>query len=77
MAWKLLAEEEGVEDYSEIAEDDATWLDFNPGQAQGSIAPLVRWVEPEGPEGRGRLGLYAGPVTVPVGGSPDAERFCR
>lgn len=66
-AWGFLAEEEGVTDYAEIAEDDPTWLDFNPGQAQGSIAPVVRWIEPEGPEGRGRAGLYAGPVTVAVG----------
>ncbi|MDA1349521.1 MAG: hypothetical protein O3A47_11765 [Chloroflexi bacterium] len=67
LAWDFLAEEMGVDDYSQIADDDEAWLDFNPGQAQGSIAPLVRWIQPEGPEGRGRIGLYAGPVTVPVG----------
>ena len=66
-AWGFLAEEQGVDDYADIAEDDPTWLDFNPGQAQGSIAPLVRWVEPQGSEGRGRNGINAGPVTVAVG----------
>lgn len=67
-AWGFLAEEEGIESYDQITEEDLpTWLDFNPGQAQGSIAPVMRWVEPAGPEGRGRNGVTAGPVTAGVG----------
>ena len=67
-AWGFLAEEEGIESYDEITEADLpTWLDFNPGQAQGSIAPLLRWIEPAGAEGRGRAGVRTGPVTVAAG----------
>ena len=67
-AWGFLAEETGITDYDDIEEEDlATWLDHNPGQAQGSIAPFVRFVEPAGPEGRGRNGIRAGPVTVAMG----------
>ena len=67
-AWGFLAEEQGIESYDQITEEDLPiWLDFNPGQAQGSIAPVVRWVEPPGPEGRGRNGITTGPATVGVG----------
>ncbi len=67
-AWGFLAEEQGVTSYDQIEDDDLPiWLDFNPGQAQGSIAPVMRFVQPEGPEGRGRNGIYAGPVMVRVG----------
>jgi len=67
-AWERLAERNGIDDYSQIEEEDfSTWLDFNPGQAQGSIAPVLRFVDPVGPEGRGRSGMTAGPVTVAVG----------
>jgi hypothetical protein len=77
LAWALLAGDMGVDitgangeiDYSAIAEDDPDWIDYNPGQAQGATAPLVRWIQPEGAEGRGRVGVEAGPVTVPVGDS--------
>ena len=31
------------------------------------VAPQVRFVEPAGPEGRGRKGIWAGPVTARVG----------
>ena len=38
-------------------------------QGTDSWPPLVRFVDPAGPEGFGRSGLMAGPVTVPVGRS--------
>ena len=31
-----------------------------------SVAPLVRFLEPEGPEGRGRGGVWAGPMRTEV-----------
>ena len=31
-----------------------------------SVAPLVRFLEPEGPEGRGRSGVWAGPMRTEV-----------
>ncbi len=68
LAWERLARETGIDDYDDIAEEDlATWLGFNPGQAQGSIAPVLRFIEPTGAEGRGRSGITAGPVRVAVG----------
>lgn len=45
--------------------DDVTRL--SPGNAQGSVAPRLRFLAPPGPEGRGREGVFSGPVTVKVG----------
>ncbi len=55
-------------------------------ESRGSVAPLVRF-EPDGPEGRGRSGVRAGPLEVAVGspqtlslsvlsapGAPEPER---
>ena len=36
-------------------------------QGNDSWPPLVRFVSPEGPEGLGRSGVFAEPVTVPLG----------
>ena len=36
-------------------------------QGSDSWPPLVKFVDPEGPEGVGRSGIKAGPVTVPLG----------
>ncbi len=43
---------------------DVEILDLSPGLAQGSVAPVLRFVDPAGTEGRGRTGITAGPVTV-------------
>ena len=46
------------------AEPDDDILSLSPGLAQGAVAPVLRFVDPPGPEGRGRTGITAGPVTV-------------
>jgi hypothetical protein len=64
----LLRQETGITDYSQIKPEDLeTWMNFDPGQTQGSIAPVMRFVQPAGPEGRGRDGITAGPVRASVG----------
>ncbi len=45
--------------------DDVTNL--GRGNAQGSTAPLLRFLDPPGPEGRGRTGIFAQPVSVTQG----------
>ena len=45
--------------------DDVTIL--GAGNAQGSVAPLLGFLAPPGPEGRGRTGVMAGPVAVRAG----------
>ena len=37
------------------------------GATSPGVAPVVRFVEPAGPEGRGKTGMTAGPVTTRVG----------
>ena len=37
------------------------------GATSPGVAPVVRFVEPAGPEGRGKSGMTAGPVTTRVG----------
>lgn len=44
-------------------------LNLSPGNAQGAVAPVLRFLDPPGQEGRGRVGVLAGPVTV-AGGAP-------
>lgn len=67
-AWEFLAEEHQIESYSDIRPEDLdTWLNFDPGQAQGSVAPVLRMVQPPGPDGVGRNGITAGPAMVRVG----------
>jgi len=66
--FEIIRRETGVTDYSQITEANRdAWLNFDPGQTQGSIAPVLRFVQPSGPEGRGRNGISAGPVRVAVG----------
>jgi hypothetical protein len=64
----LLRGETGITDYSQIREEDLEdWYDYDPGQTQGSIAPVLRFVQPNGPEGRGRNGITSEPARVAVG----------
>ena len=52
---------------SSIPEDEPWDSRAGYGSWQGAEAPLLQFVEPGGPEGIGRSGVTAGPVTVRVG----------
>ena len=67
-AWEQLLARAGPDD---------DLLNLSPGNAQGSVAPLLGFLDPPGPEGRGREGVFSGSTTIGVGVPLDLSVFVR